>query len=53
MSPGAGATGRTARLEPKALTMNGSRIPGVLLPAVFLLVLLVGVVWYWRHRDDD
>lgn len=33
--------------------MTGSRIPGLLAPAVFLLALIVGVCWYWRHRDDD
>jgi hypothetical protein len=33
--------------------MSGSRIPGLLLPAVFLLALVVGAVWYVRHRDDD
>lgn len=33
--------------------MTGSRIPGLLVPAVFLLALVVGVLWYWRHRNDD
>jgi hypothetical protein len=33
--------------------MTGSRIPGLLVPAVFLLALVVGAFWYWRHRDDD
>lgn len=33
--------------------MSGSRIPGLVLPGVFLLALLVGVFWYWRHRDDE
>ncbi len=33
--------------------MNGSRVPGLLLPALFLLALTVGVVWYWLHRHDD
>jgi len=33
--------------------MNGSRIPGLVLPVVFLLALVVGAVWYWRHRHDD
>lgn len=37
----------------KARPMTGSRIPGLLVPVVFLLVLIVGVCWYWRHRDDD
>ncbi|MFJ9907197.1 hypothetical protein ACIRVK_30640 [Streptomyces sp. NPDC101152] len=39
--------------DPKAPHMNGSRVPGLVLPAVFLLALVVGVVWYWRHRDDE
>jgi NADH:ubiquinone oxidoreductase subunit 3 (subunit A) len=33
--------------------MNGTRIPGLILPAVFLLALLVGLFWYWRHRGDE
>lgn len=33
--------------------MNGSRIPGLVLPTVFLLAMVVGVLWYVRHRDDD
>ncbi|GGZ84684.1 hypothetical protein GCM10010389_23750 [Streptomyces echinoruber] len=44
---------RAGRSEPKAVPMSGSRIPGLLLPAVFLLALVVGAVWYVRHRDDD
>lgn len=30
-----------------------NRIPGLVLPVVFLLALVVGAVWYWRHRHDD
>lgn len=44
---------RTAAPRPKASPMTGSRIPGLLVPAVLLLALVVGVFWYWRHRDDD
>ncbi|MBB4717438.1 hypothetical protein BJ965_007320 [Streptomyces luteogriseus] len=33
--------------------MNGSRIPGLVLPALFLLASLVGLWWYWRHRGDS
>lgn len=33
--------------------MSGSRVPGLVLPAVSLLALVVGLVWYWRHRGDD
>ncbi|TVZ90215.1 hypothetical protein FB157_112116 [Streptomyces sp. BK340] len=33
--------------------MTGSRIPGLLVPAVLLLALAVGACWYWRHRNDD
>jgi hypothetical protein len=33
--------------------MSGSRIPGLVLPAVFLLALVVGLCWYWWHRDED
>ncbi len=32
--------------------MDVSRIPGLLLPVVFLVALLVGVFWYWRHRGE-
>ncbi|MFF4504469.1 hypothetical protein [Streptomyces sp. NPDC001401] len=39
--------------DPKATPMNGSRIPGLVLPTVFLLALIVGVLWYWRHRGDE
>jgi hypothetical protein len=33
--------------------MSGSRVPGLILPGVLLLALVVGVFWYWLHRDDD
>lgn len=33
--------------------MSGSRIPGLVLPTVFLLAVVVGAFWYWRHRGDD
>jgi hypothetical protein len=33
--------------------MNGSRIPGLVLPTLFLPALLVGLWWYWRHRGDS
>lgn len=33
--------------------MNGTRIPGLILPMVFLLALVVGLFWYWRHRGDE
>ncbi|WP_217237910.1 hypothetical protein [Streptomyces sp. AC555_RSS877] len=39
--------------EPKATPMSGSRIPGLVLPAVFLLAFVVGAFWYWRHRGDE
>ena len=32
--------------------MNGSRIPGLVLPTLFLAAL-VGLWWYWRHRGDS
>ncbi|GAB2758093.1 hypothetical protein GCM10027072_65380 [Streptomyces bullii] len=52
--PGAGPrTRRPVRREPKATPMNGSRVPGLVLPVLFLFALVVGLVWYWRHRDDE
>jgi NADH:ubiquinone oxidoreductase subunit 3 (subunit A) len=33
--------------------MNGSRLPGLVLPVVFLLALVVGLCWYWRHGGDE
>lgn len=33
--------------------MNGSRIPGLVLPTLLLLALIVGLWWYWRHRGDS
>jgi len=33
--------------------MTLSRIPGLVLPGLFLLALVVGALWYWRHRDDE
>lgn len=33
--------------------MTLSRIPGLVLPAVFLAALVIGAFWYWRHRHDD
>jgi hypothetical protein len=35
------------------MPMSGSRLPGLVLPGVFLLALVVGLFWYVRHRDDD
>jgi hypothetical protein len=35
------------------MPMTGSRIPGLLMPVVLLAALVVGLVWYWRHRGDD
>jgi hypothetical protein len=35
------------------MPMSVSRIPGLVLPAVFLLALVVGALWYWRHRGDE
>ncbi|WP_159039627.1 hypothetical protein [Streptomyces sp. TP-A0356] len=32
--------------------MNPARIPGLIVPLVLLLALVVGAVWYWRHRGD-
>lgn len=32
--------------------MTPARIPGLILPLVFLCVLVIGVFWYWRHRGD-
>jgi hypothetical protein len=43
----------TAAPEPKATPMSGSRVPGLVLPTVFLFALMVGAYWYWRHRGDD
>ncbi|MEU0970267.1 hypothetical protein ABZ357_34435 [Streptomyces sp. NPDC005917] len=51
--PGSPVPPRSHRTTPKAMPMNGSRIPGLLVPAVFLLALVAGLFWYWRHRDDD
>ncbi|MEU6142888.1 hypothetical protein ABZ848_21270 [Streptomyces sp. NPDC047081] len=51
---GPGPTYRAFRpLDPKAPPMNGSRIPGLILPGAFLLAFVVGICWYWLHRDDD
>lgn len=33
--------------------MNGSRIPGLVLPVLFLLAVIMGLWWYWRHRGDS
>jgi hypothetical protein len=35
------------------MPMSGSRIPGLVLPGVLLLALVLGAFWYWRHRDED
>ncbi|MBE8475067.1 hypothetical protein [Streptomyces justiciae] len=40
-------------LPPKATPMTLSRVPGLVLPTVLLLALVIGAIWYWRHRDDD
>ncbi|GAV40916.1 hypothetical protein Saa2_03816 [Streptomyces acidiscabies] len=35
--------------------MSVSRVPGLVLPVIFLVALLAGLVWYWRQRrkEDD
>lgn len=38
--------------EPKVPPMNASRIPGLVLPVLFLLALTIGLLWYLRHRGD-
>ena len=49
-----GATHPAPRpFDPKATPMNGSRIPGLVLPVLFLVALVVGAFWYWRHRGDE
>ncbi|GGU22948.1 hypothetical protein GCM10010244_56790 [Streptomyces coeruleorubidus] len=50
--PGRRRTRRPDRRQ-KATPMNGSRIPGLVLPSLFLLALVVGLWWYWRHRGDS
>lgn len=47
-----GARSAPRPAEPKAVRMSVSRIPGLVLPVVFLLAVVVGALWYWRHRDD-
>jgi len=32
--------------------MSPARIPGLIVPLVFLCALVAGAVWYWRHRGD-
>ncbi|GGX83078.1 hypothetical protein GCM10010515_58480 [Streptomyces fructofermentans] len=39
--------------HPGAGPMSAGRIPGLILPVVLLCALLVGLVWYWMHRDDE
>lgn len=52
MLGGSGCDQARRSAEPKATRMNVSRLPGLVLPVAFLLALVVGAVWYWRHRDD-
>ncbi|MFJ3446361.1 hypothetical protein ACIPM2_34910 [Streptomyces sp. NPDC086081] len=44
---------RPDRREPKAPPLIASRIPGLVLPTLFLLAVVVGLWWYWRHRGDS
>jgi len=54
LTMGTGPTHMASRPpDVKATPMNGSRIPGLVLPVVFLPALVVGVLWYWRHRGDE
>lgn len=41
------------RAESRAMSV--SRVPGLVLPVIFLVALLAGLVWYWRQRrkEDD
>lgn len=32
--------------------MTAARVPGLILPLVFLGTLVAGLVWYWRHRGE-
>jgi hypothetical protein len=32
--------------------VSAARVPGLLLPVVFLVALVIGVVWFWRHRGE-
>lgn len=51
---GAGRTDGTPRpYRPEGHPMNGSRIPGLVLPVLFLVAVAAGAFWYWRHRDDE
>ncbi|SME92579.1 hypothetical protein SAMN02745830_00514 [Streptomyces sp. Amel2xC10] len=52
MLGGSGCDQARRPAEPKAARMNVSRLPGLVLPVAFLLALVAGAVWYWRHRDD-
>jgi hypothetical protein len=29
-----------------------ARIPGLILPVIFLVAAVVCAVWYWRHRGE-
>ncbi len=32
--------------------MTADRIPGLILPVIFLCAAGTGLVWYWRHRGE-
>jgi hypothetical protein len=32
--------------------MTAARVPGLILPLVFLCAFVAGLVWYWRHRGE-
>ncbi|QNP76236.1 hypothetical protein IAG44_37185 [Streptomyces roseirectus] len=39
------------RAEGRVMTV--SRVPGLVLPVIFLVALLAGLVWYWRESRGE
>jgi hypothetical protein len=32
--------------------VTATRVPGLILPLVYLCALVAVLVWYWRHRGE-
>lgn len=54
MEPTTRAThpGRIGPFPPRSRFVNAARVPGLVLPLVYLCGLVAVLVWYWRHRGE-
>lgn len=44
--------GRIGLFSRRSRCVNAARVPGLVLPLVYLSGLVAVLVWYWRHRGE-